>query len=246
MPTKAPVHKAASAHAPVFNWTGFYVGVNAGGAWGHSDVDSNIFNDGPPPSNTPALIAQINSINDTTFKPNSGIFGVQAGYDIHSGNLLLGGVLDFNWMRLKASRDLTSTGTGVVTIHDEMETGWLFTARPRLGFITGRWLIYGTAGLAVTRLKYSHNHTSVTGSISTAPASVSDTLLGWTAGAGLEAMLGRNWTVFAEYLYADFGDVDTPRVRVQNTLAGTLNTVYDHNINLTANIFRVGLNYKLK
>jgi hypothetical protein len=38
LPVKAPIYETPAV-APVYNWTGFYVGVNGGGSWGRSNPD---------------------------------------------------------------------------------------------------------------------------------------------------------------------------------------------------------------
>ena len=62
----------------------------------------------------------------------------------------------------------------------------------------------------------------------------------WTAGAGLEARLGGNWTGKIEYLYVDLGSIETSTV---NTLmAPPVRLSFDSHI--TDNILRLGINYK--
>jgi outer membrane immunogenic protein len=75
-------------------------------------------------------------------------------------------------------------------------------------------------------------------------ATFSKTKAGWTIGAGAEAGLWDNWTVKAEYLYAQFdgetvagsftGGVGAPRAA---TLSNSLSAVHLH-------VARVGLNYR--
>ena len=84
----------------------------------------------------------------------------------------------------------------------------------------------------------------MTPSISTEAASISKTMTGWTVGGGFEYAFSRNWTLNAEYLFADFGNIGTTRARVQSNIVGPLNTVFDHNVDLTTNIVRAGINYK--
>ena len=76
LPTKAPVYKTAIA-APPYNWSGFYVGANFGGAWtnGSLNIPGNNFYGG---------ITEL-------------IGGVQAGYNFQAGQLLLGVEGDFDW-----------------------------------------------------------------------------------------------------------------------------------------------------
>ena len=80
--TKAPLV------APIYNWTGFYVGLNAGGAWNESNVTSTVFSEGGYFADTsPAAIALAGNqnINKSGFTG-----GVTAGYNWQINNAMLG------------------------------------------------------------------------------------------------------------------------------------------------------------
>lgn len=64
---------------------------------------------------------------------------------------------------------------------------------------------------------------------------------GWTAGAGVEYALSKEWTIKAEYLYVNFGSVTAP-----GTVGGPLGyaSALSTSNDLTAQIARVGVNYK--
>ena len=72
-----------------------------------------------------------------------------------------------------------------------------------------------------------------------AAAGISETRTGWTAGGGVEWAFARNWSVKAEYLYADFGSV---------SFVSAFNVdpdfTYTHTVHPTAQIVRAGVNYK--
>ena len=81
MPVKAPVRKAPMV-APVYDWSGFYVGAHIGGAWSNSTLtNSNI---------------------GTSWDPGGTGFigGFQAGYNFQAGNFLFGVEGDFDWTTL--------------------------------------------------------------------------------------------------------------------------------------------------
>jgi outer membrane immunogenic protein len=87
---------------------------------------------------------------------------------------------------------------------------WLATARARLGIIpANRWLVYATGGLAAADVPAD-----------IAPSSFftpeSYVRPGWTAGAGIEAVVTGNWTAKIEYLFTGLEDhayfVPTPNV----------------------------------
>jgi len=67
-----------------------------------------------------------------------------------------------------------------------------------------------------------------------AGASDSNTQIGWTAGLGVEYAFMGNWSAKLEYLYADLGKATCG--------SGTCTT--DTDVDIKANIVRVGLNYR--
>jgi outer membrane immunogenic protein len=240
MPTKAP-----ALVAPM-NWTGWYIGANAGGAWGRSDTDSPISGVCTVASCfVPSAVDDINAQRSQTLSMSAFTGGVQAGYNHQFGNIVLGAEADFNSFRLSGSNSISQPFTGFPTSEpiytNSASTNWLFTGRGRLGYAVNNWLIYATGGAAVTKLSYTHTFNELT--IPDAEtSSASATKVGYAVGGGLEYALTRNWTVKAEYLYLDFGSI-TSTGRVTSTAFGTLGNVFSHSADLTANIARLGLNY---
>jgi opacity protein-like surface antigen len=156
----------------------------------------------------------------------------------------LGVELDFEYFRSAGSKnvasgDLCCAGSSLA-IATSVSTDWLFTARPRLGFVQNNWLFYGTGGLAVSRLKASWNFTESSGpSFESASASV--TKSGWTAGGGIETALPNNWLIGVEYLYVKFGSISANST---NLVAGGTpipSEVFSHSADLNANIVRARL-----
>ena len=246
---------AAQAQSP-HNWTGFYVGLNAGGAWGNSKTTTTV-NCGPPLGayfcdNTgvgAANAAAVNASGSGTITDTAFIGGAQAGYLWQQNAMVYGVETDFNAFHLGGSRQgsgnlpFTYPAGGAVagtpyTITNSFSTNWLYTLRGRLGWLAQPdMLFYFTGGLAVTKLNVSFAYSDtfpVSGS-----GSASATKAGWTIGGGLEWALNNHWSVKGEYLYVDFGPV---------TATGSIGVGYSQNIStsgdLTAHIARLGVNYK--
>ena len=124
--------------------------------------------------------------------PSGGLIGVTAGYNWQNGQWVYGLEGDIDWADLKGSFANANCVAGC-----ETKTSWLGTFRGRLGYSFDRVMPYVTGGLAV-------------GEVKATPigfGSVSDTRVGWTVGAGVEAAISGNWTAKLEYLYADLGSV---------------------------------------
>jgi outer membrane immunogenic protein len=252
------------AQAQMPNWTGMYFGTYAGAAWARSyastDVDCNrspsdfstYFCDSGTPDNGWA----VNASGTGWMRDSTLIYGMQAGQNWQTGYWVYGFETDFGSLRLNGSRNATGTypvGFGFVSMGDAysigttFSTNWLTTARARLGWTSDKLfgahdplLIYATGGLALTDLHMAFNFSDVNGA--TASGSASKTLSGWALGGGLEYMVNIHWSLKAEYLHLDFGNV---------CASGIIDSGsgYSQGIsvcaNLKADIARIGVNYKL-
>ena len=119
----APLYKAPPpAMAPAYNWSGFYLGVNGGGGWGHSNWDTS--------SDRIGL--------------SGGLVGGTAGYNWQIGSAVLGLEGDIDWANLKGTNSSTLCPAGCST-----SDTWLSTVRGRAGYAFGGVLPYVTGGLAV-------------------------------------------------------------------------------------------------
>lgn len=247
----------------VFSWTGFYVGLNAGAAWGRSDVETSVSCDFVPgfaaayfcfPGGGQANAAAIAAAGTGSMSGSGFTGGGQIGYNLQSGNVVFGAEFDVEAFNLKLSRQasgayLVSVLPGLAgntfTVTSSLDTRWLFTARARLGLAFDSVLVFATGGLAVTDLRASHtfSDTHVIPAIGAGAWSGSKTKTGWTAGGGIEWAAGRYWTVKVEYLYLNFGSVDAAGLIVNPSPVGYANAI-STSADLTAHIARAGINFR--
>jgi outer membrane immunogenic protein len=123
MPVKAPVYEAP------YNWTGFYVGINGGGGWGHSTWSSAAGSNG--------------------FNPSGGLVGGTIGYNYQMGQTVFGLEGDVDWSDLRGS----TSGGICLGASCETRNQWLATTRGRVGYSFGRVLPYLTGGAAFGDIK---------------------------------------------------------------------------------------------
>jgi outer membrane immunogenic protein len=216
MPTKMPPPIVA---APV-SWSGFYIGVNAGYAWGHARA-----------TDSPASNGVCWATCGTRWGPDVDGFtgGVQAGWNIQVQNWVLGIEGDVGHLGLK--------GSAADPINDDQlfvttRGGTFATLRGRGGVLfTPTVLVYGTGGLI-----YANLRTHVVRTITNFKTDNADPW-GWTAGGGVEVRFGPAWSGKLEYLRYDLGSD-----RVQGPIGATGITQF-FPVKQTGNIVRAGLNY---
>ena len=126
----APIYKAPPPvqPSPVYNWSGFYAGVNGGGGWGHSYWSGN----------------------GTGIGLSGGQVGGTAGYNWQYGNAVLGLEGDIDWSGLKGTSTSSLCPNGCTTSQN-----WLSTVRGRAGYAFGSVMPYVTGGLAVGDIRAS-------------------------------------------------------------------------------------------
>jgi outer membrane immunogenic protein len=206
--------KAPAAVAPIYNWTGFFVGAEGGGGWGKDDWNLPLAG---------GIHAAGTSISGATA-------GGVIGYNWQMpSNVVLGIEGNLDWADLKA----TSTCISNTTLNCRSKLDAMYTVTGRLGYAFSSVLLYVKGGGAWTTDK-SNVFVAATGTLLESASTTRD---GWTVGAGLEYMFLPNWSAKVEYDYYDFGNKTTALV----TPAGaTLDTI---NSKLTVNTVKAGINY---
>jgi len=232
---------AVPAKTPIYDWTGTYAGVNLGGATGSSDLKTSV---GESNYFDTDNIAPFNGTGSTTVHPSGFVGGGQIGYNKQTDHIVYGIEGDFDALDLSASKGKTATyfdNADQYTINQSTKTTWLATVRPRVGYANGNSLVYATAGVAFTDVSAHASFSD--GFDGVESASKKSTETGYVLGAGVAYALQGNWSISGEYLYANFGKVSYSGViggPDVSEFPGTLN----HSANLSANLFRVALNYK--
>lgn len=234
LPVKAP-----PMVAPIWNWTGFYVGVNGGYSWGRSHATVV--------PTTPLAV-------DIAHNVDGWLGGAQIGYNWQ---------VNPKWL-LGVEADIQGTGerggsvdpllavrigrigfTGIAASNTSFP--WFATFRGRVGWLPDpSLLLYATGGLAVGEVKFNTQATLTAqlfdGNSNTpigAPVTVvgpvgydTQTRVGWTAGAGIEKKFDPHWSGKLEYLYIDLGSA----TYFSGTADQTSVKFHDH-------VFRAGINY---
>lgn len=157
---------------PVYNWTGFYIGVNGGYGLGNNDVSVS-------------YLGTSLSLGNASW--DGAVAGGTVGFNYQINNFVVGIEGDFDWSGFQKSGS-----DGFVSATTKIN--WLSTVRGRVGYAVDRLLLYATAGAVIMDNEFD-------ASIPGASLSASSVNAGWTAGAGGEAMLIGNLTAKVEYLF---------------------------------------------
>ncbi|MGX8013284.1 outer membrane protein [Mesorhizobium sp. ORM8.1] len=197
-----------------YDWSGIYVGAQAGYVWGNSTYDGAGSPAGPP-------------FISTSVDPKGAFGGAFVGYNYQfDGNYVVGVEADANFTNAKGDGSFTGAPS---TVFPSSDLKWFGSARLRAGYAVDRFLPFVTAGLAIGHYSGAFNFPG--GSIEN-----SDTMVGWTAGAGLEYAVTNNLIARVEYRYSDYGRKSQP---APFNFPGQ-----QARLDLTTNDVRVGLSYK--
>jgi outer membrane immunogenic protein len=232
---------------PIYNWSTCYIGGNAG--YGGS-LDEAI-------SFTGSFQAAFLSTNQfpryIPVNPKGAVAGGTVGCNAQFGQWVFGAESDLQWSDFKVVDTVSPiprAGTQFTTTASESRR-WFGTVRARAGLlVTPQALLYGTAGLAYGETELSFNtQTFANPAVNCAlglpcgSATSSGTNIGWAAGAGVEWMFARNWTIKAEYLYVDLGSRSVTGTTVPSAVPPGVFTAFSEQREHTA---RIGVNYSFE
>src|SRR5215510_15077422 len=198
-------------------WTGIYFGVNAGYGWAQGSsntvfagVPTNTFLPPGPVgtaqtqtsagATTPAGVG-VTELGGTNLfgssSPRGGIAGGQMGFNWQAGMVVFGAELDAQWSGQQRTASVICT-TGC-TASEAVKIRSLTTGRARVGLAFDWLMPYVTVGGALVNAR--DDLTVAVGGVSALFPPLSNTTLGWTAGAGVDVALSSNWSARLEYLH---------------------------------------------
>src|SRR5271165_1674600 len=248
-----PTRKEAPAPIfvpPPFTWTGFYVGVNAGGIFSTGgNANTTIFAAGFPFLTTDWPNGSIGS-------SNSGfIGGGQAGYNWQTGSFVLGVETDFDGSSLSRSRSFIGPSfiepingfTDSFSANGSVRLDWLGSTRARVGWVVtpdNRLMIYGTGGVAYGGGSAHLNIFDADNGWFWSTGSTNATRTGWVVGGGAEYAFTNNIIFGAEYLYYNLGNKTlsaVPNLAASNFFGP--NVFSSTKVDFNASVIRARLSY---
>jgi outer membrane immunogenic protein len=208
-----------------YNWTGFYIGGNAGYGWARATSTVTF---------TGGLLGGITGTGADDL--SGGIAGGQIGFNWQAGMAVFGIELDGQWSGQQKTTTV-NCGPGC-SVSEIVKIKSFATARARFGLAFDSVLAYVTGGGAWTSASDELNATvgGVTANIFT----LSSNKAGWTVGGGVEVAFAGNWSAKFEYLYIDTDNI-TASAAVPAIVGGGTVT---ETARLRDNIVRVGVNYR--
>lgn len=239
------------AHAQSFpapHWSGVYLGSSVGNAQGQAKSDAATAIDAAVSYFTPPDPEQIAAVADGTVSQSSLSGGIFAGFGKQYGNLYLGVETSVNSLHFDETRTASATylsnSDGTFTNALSVKADWQASLRGRVGFVYDRWLAYVTGGAAVTQIRLDASfYDDFLGAGASGRDSGKQTKLGWVAGLGGEYALSQRWMIRGEYLYADYGKVETAST-VINPAFPLLANRLENSADFKTQTLSVGMGYR--
>ena len=188
LPARAPATytKAPAIVQAAYDWSGFYIGINGGGATSNIDWNSD------PSSGFPG--------DEGSHHATGGTVGGQIGYRWQMSSWVFGLEAQGNWADFKGSN--ASNIFPNTTNQTKIDSFGLFTGQ--IGYAWDRTLLYVKGGAAVTDNKYTSVTTGVGGGVDSA----NETRWGAAVGVGFEYAFAPSWSLGFEYDHLFMGNND--------------------------------------
>jgi len=215
-----PYTKAPAMIAAIYDLSGFYIGINGGGASSRKCWDVN--NNGG--------VAVTPAFREGCHDATGGVVGGQLGYRWQAASWVFGVEAQGDWANLKGSNASLFFGPGV-TNRTKVDAIGLFTGQ--VGYAWNNVLWYVKGGAAVTNDKYNGQVLGV--NVDTG----NETRWGGAVGTGVEVSFAPNWSVAFEYDHLFMGNRN---VTLTNVGIGGLSRI--DNIRQDVDMGTVRVNYR--
>lgn len=205
-----------------YNWSGPYIGLNAGYGWGSGDgtlgVSSNFISNWLSTGSGSGI--------------NGGLGGGQIGFNWQQQSVVLGVEVDGDWSGQQLDQTIIC-GFGCVA-SETLKVQAIGTARARVGVAFDRVLLYATGGGAWANIQFN-------GTSPVATVNLSDNRFGWVAGGGIEYGVTDWVSLRAEYLFTEINGFTASAAIPAGLGGGTLTGT----ANLRDSIVRAGIDFRL-
>ncbi len=224
----------APVAAPVFTWTGCYVGVHGGGGAMRNSVAGS----------------SLMEVVGTDYTGTGGLAGGQLGCNYQDGNWVFGVEGEGYWSGMKtndANSSSNSEGSSSFREVDSARNKFDFSIAARAGIAFDRTLVYGKAGWVWGKFDFDHTETTVNccgEPTEIFTRSASGTLDGLLLGAGIEHAITNNWTVKLEYNFIRYGSKELAIAVCDNTSVPACSTAINtQTFRADKQLFKIGVNY---
>jgi len=238
LPSRRAAPAPAIAAVPLFTWSGFYVGVNAGYGWG--DSDNSFF----VPAGTFATAPGATGVVSFSDENDGFVGGAQVGYNVQFGSFVVGVEADLQFADLGNNDGVAFIPAGFPATYVPAGRGsdleWFGTVRARAGFAFDRVLVYATGGFAYG----GGDDGDFNGIINDGD---DDIRTGWALGGGVEYAITNNLTLGIEGLYVSLDRDRRGGFIGTETVGGVVTPVFVAGANDDDDDFtvvRARLNYK--
>lgn len=223
------------APAPVWTWTGFYIGAHVGAGWGETESTLTGATFSPPPT-TVAFQFPFSQNSRSGF-----LGGGQIGYNWQAGWAVFGVQGDI------AAANIEGTNPCLILLSCTSDSDWLATVSGRLGAVVlDRGLVYVKGGAAWLNTQHSVDFLPIAAAAIPGVniTNKESTSWGWMVGFGTEWQITPNWTAFVEYNYIKFDDKNEAFAINPLLLPAGASLTVNADLKNTLSIAKVGVNYK--
>lgn len=195
------------------DWQGFYLGLALGGSESAAKPETTVaysgyFTDVGSASDR----NQLNPILQRRISGQDVTGSLLAGYDFQSGNFTYGLEGDLTFLRFSKTQ-----GTGPLSYYTQpasafttrttFESDFLLSLRSKLGYVSGPFQIYVSAGPSVSRFKMTHQYSDTWGGGNSVTLSDSKTAYGVSSSVGVGYMMSDGWVLRSDYVFSYYPDV---------------------------------------
>jgi outer membrane immunogenic protein len=228
----APVYtKARPIVAPVYSWTGVYIGGEFGGGWFDNQVTNGLTAADGTVNFPPGYVH--NSVHG-----NGWLGGGYAGFNYQAGQFVVGIDGDYTGADLRGSTSDIGP-TGFTNISTE-KVKWIATVTGRAGYAVNNWLFFAKGGGAWAGFNGISSTFNTAGNLTNTDTN-GQTRSGWTAGLGVEWGFADHWSAKVEYDYVKFSTSNYNNTAV--TVAGVV-TFPGRSATSDLNMVKAGIAYR--